>query len=91
MTDNVCGCCCAYCLAAPKQRKTAPGAVSEGDVSDWGPSSKQQHKQGQGGREEMQALKDSLRMMAADVALSQGDTEEAAKLLRSLLMRCVWV
>jgi hypothetical protein len=60
--------------------------VSEGDVSDWGPSSKQQ-QQGGGGREEMRALKDSLRLMAADVALTQGGAEEAGKLLRSLLMR----
>jgi hypothetical protein len=64
--------------------------VSEGDVSDWGPSgNQQQQQQGGGGREEMRALKDSLRLMAAEVALSQGDTEEAGKLLRSLLMRYV--
>lgn len=65
---------------APKKRgrksAAAAGGLSEGDVSDWGgggaAARQQQQQQGVGAsREEMRALKDSLRLMAAEVAVSQ--------------------
>lgn len=78
-------------------------ALSEGDVSDWagggggattdggggggggvGGSSSQRSG---GGREDIKAVKDSLALMAAEVSLSKGNTEEAGKLLKALLSR----
>jgi hypothetical protein len=61
-------------------------------VSDWGPGGKagQQQQQQGAGREELRALKDGLKLMAAEVALAEGvggGTEEANKQLRNLLVR----
>jgi hypothetical protein len=60
-------------------------------VSDWAPRQQQQQQGvGSSSKEEMRALKDSLRLMAAEVALVQGRAEEASKQLKPTLARCVW-
>lgn len=61
----------------PRKSAAASGGLSEGDVSDWGggggAAARQQQQQAGGGasKEDMRALKDSLRLMAAEVAVSQ--------------------
>jgi hypothetical protein len=82
----------------------ALAAVRGGALSGgwWGPAAatggggggaqqQQQQQQQRAGKKHMLDLKDCLRLMAAEVALTQGKAEDAAKHLKSMLSRCVGV